>query len=161
MELIDLPSWLAPAPHEPGTARHGKFSADQWRTFCTVNLVFSLIRLWGQEDKSSRKYRMLVNFMDLVTAIKIAHFRTMTPSRISQYEFHVHRYMTTLLDLYPGTRITPNQHLSLHYGSMLRQFGPTHAWRSFPFERSNYLMQQTKTNMKFGAHKVWALASKI
>jgi len=95
---------------------------------------------------------MLVNFVDLITAVKIAHYRTMTPSRISKCEFHMHRYMTTLLELYPGTAITPNQHLSLHYGPMLRQFGPTHAWRSFAFEQYNYLMQQTKTNMKFGAY---------
>ena len=154
MERMGLPSWVAPAPHEPGTARHGKFSADQWRTFCTINLVFSLIRLWGREDKDSRKHRMLANFMDLITAVKIAHSRTMTPSRISQYEFHMHRYMVTLLELYPGTRVAPNQHLSLHYGSLLRQFGPTHAWRSFAFERYNYFMQKTKTNMKFGVYEV-------
>jgi hypothetical protein len=150
MERITLPSWVAPAPDKPGTAQHGKFSADQWRTFCTVNLVFSLIRLWGHEDKESRQYCMLVNFLDLVTAVELAHRRVMTPPRIAQYEFYMHRYLTTLLELYPGTALTPNQHLSLHLGAMLRNFGPVHAWRTFPFERYNYLLQQTETNMKFG-----------
>ena len=150
MEHIGLPSWLAAAPHHPGSGRHGKFTADQWRSFCTVNLVISLIRLWGVKPEDSRKHRMLVNFLDLVAAVKIAHMRVMTPERIAQYEFYIHRYLKTLLDLYPGTSMAPYQHRCLHLGSMLRQFGPVHAWRTFPFERFNYLLQQTKTNMKFG-----------
>jgi hypothetical protein len=124
------------------------------RTFCTVNLVFSLIRLWGGEEPNSRKHRMLLNYLDLISAVKIAHKRVMSPSRIARYEFYMHRYLKTLLELYPGTAITPNQHMCLHFGSMLNQFGPVHSWRTFPFERYNYLLQQTKTNMKFGMCEV-------
>ena len=150
MNRIGHPSWLAAAPHEPGSAQHGKFTADQWRTFCTVNLVVSLIRLWGHEPKNSRKHQMLVNFLNLVAAVKIAHMRVLTPERITQYEFYMHRYLKNLLELYPGTAMAPYQHLCLHFGSMLRQYGPVHAWRTFPFERYNYLLQQTSTNRKFG-----------
>lgn len=150
MERLKLPSWVSPAPKHPGVSKRGKFTADQWRTFCTINLVFTLTRLWGPEPKGSRKRRMLDNFMHLVTAIKLANMRKMTTARILRYEFHIHQYLTTLLDLYPGTTISPYQHLSLHYGALLRRFGPTHAWRCFPFERYNYLLQKIPTNSKFG-----------
>jgi len=150
MEHLNLPSWVSRAPRHPGVSKRGKFTADQWRTFCTINLVFTLTRLWGSEPTDSRKRKMLDNFMDLVTAVKLANMQKMTPERIHQYEIHMRRYLETLIILYPGTTVTPYQHLALHFGVLLRQFGPTHGWRCFPFERYNYLLQQIPTNMKFG-----------
>jgi hypothetical protein len=147
---MQLPSWLSPAPKHPGEKKWGKFTAAQWRAFCTINLPITLIRLWGGKDKDTREHRMLVNFMHLVTAIKLATMRTMTPTRIEQYQSHMHQYLQSLLDLYPHTSITPYQHLSLHFGAHLQRFGPNQAWRCFPFERYNFLMQQIPTNSKFG-----------
>lgn len=74
----------------------------------------------------------------------------MSEGQITDYEAHMHKYLTSLLDLYPNTNITPYQHLALHFGPLLRRFGPTHAWRCFPFERYNYLVQQIPTNSKPG-----------
>ncbi|KAJ3752746.1 hypothetical protein EV360DRAFT_18877, partial [Lentinula raphanica] len=68
-------------------------------------------------------------------------------------------YVTTLIGfedkdhvggLYPHTRITPYQHMMLHFGDLLRRFGPVHSWRCFAFERFNYILQTTKTNSRFG-----------
>lgn len=151
MERLKLPTWVSPAPRLPGEAKFGKFSADQWRAFCTINLPHTLTRLWAHGD--SRKQQMLVNFMHLVSAVKLATMRTMTPQRIDRYEFHMHKYLTTLIELYPGTNLTPYHHLALHFGEVLRRFGPTHAWRCFPFERYNYLLQNISTNKKFGEHE--------
>ena len=150
MERLQLPSWVAPAPRQPGVAKRGKFTADQWRTFCIINLVFTLTRLWGSEPETSRDRRMLDNFMHLVTAVKLASMRCMTPERIAQYTFHMHQYLTTLLDLYPGATIAPYQHLALHFQTFLQRFGPTQGWHCFAFERYNYLLQKIPTNMKFG-----------
>ena len=149
MQRLKLPSWVSRAPAHPGEKKWGKFSADQWHTFCTINLPITLTRLWGG-NKDSREHQMLENFMHLVIAVKLASMRSLTPSRIELFEQHMFQYLTTLLELYPGTTITPYQHLSLHFGDMLRRFGPTHGWRCFPFERYNYLLQQIPTNMKFG-----------
>jgi hypothetical protein len=150
MLRLELPSWSAAAPAHPGEAKWGKFGADQWRAFCLINLPVTLIRLWGNFDADSREHKMLVNFMHLVTAVKLATMRKMTKDRISQYESHMHQYLTSLQSLYPEKDLTPYQHLSLHFGPLLRRFGPTHAWRCFPFERYNYLMQQIPTNNHFG-----------
>lgn len=89
--------------------------------------------------------------MHLVTAVKLATMRTMTAERILQYEHHMHRYLETLLELYPGAEISSYQHMALHFGDQLRRFGPTHAWRCFPFERYNYLLQKIPTNKIFGS----------
>lgn len=150
MALLKTPSWISLAPSHPGEAKWGKFSADQWRTFCSVNLPVTLIRLWGNQPQDSKEYCMLTNFMDLVTAVKLGTMRRVSTSLIDQYEHHMYSYLSTLLDLYPGTEITPYQHLSLHHGPLLRGFGPTNGWRCFPFERCNGRLQQIPTNKKFG-----------
>ncbi|KAJ3722257.1 hypothetical protein C8R42DRAFT_554482, partial [Lentinula raphanica] len=159
MEGLHLPSWMAAAPSRPGEASQGKFSADQWRTFCTVNLPVTLIRLWGSHPPEDRRHKMLVNFMHLVTSVRLADMRATTEEQIQSYEHHYRTYVTTLVGfgnkeniggLYPHTRITPYQHMMLHFGDLLRRFGPVHSWRCFPFERFNYILQTTKTNSRFG-----------
>ncbi|KAJ3493779.1 hypothetical protein NLJ89_g10940 [Agrocybe chaxingu] len=150
IQILRLPSWVSPAPRQPGVAKFGKFTADQWRSFCTYNLVFTLIRLWGAEPEGSQKRGMLDNFLQLVTAVKLASMRSMTEDRIRGYADNMHAYLDTLRDLFKGTTLTPYQHLSLHFPSFLRRFGPTHSWRCFTFERYNFLLQNIPTNMKFG-----------
>lgn len=150
MQNMQLPSWISRAPTHPGETKYGKYHADQWQAFCTINLPVTLVRLWGSKPKDSREYRMLENFMHLVTAVKLATMRKITPSRITDYEHHIRQYLSTLLDLFPGTEVSPYQHMSLHFGDQLRRFGPTHAWRCFPFERYNYLFQKIPTNNIYG-----------
>ncbi|KAF5343750.1 hypothetical protein D9758_015346 [Tetrapyrgos nigripes] len=150
MVKLKLPSWMSIAPSNPGGTSHGKFSADQWRAFCTINLPITLVRLWGSESKDSRQHRMLVNFMHLVTATRLANMRTLTEERITKYEDHMHTYLKGIRQLFPEKKITAYQHMSLHFGSMLRRFGPVHSWRCFPFERYNYLIQNTPTNGRLG-----------
>jgi hypothetical protein len=152
MDHLGIPSWIAPAPRHPGVSKWGKFTADQWRTFCMVNLVFTLMRLWGNEEEGSRNRRMLDNFLHLVTAVKLATMRKMTPERISLYQTHIHKYLIGLLDLYPRSTISPYQHMALHFGPILERFGPTPGWYCWPFERYNYLLQRVPTNSKFGAY---------
>jgi len=150
MERLELPSWVARAPRYPGEARQGKLTADQWRSFCTINLTFTLCRLWGQEAEGSRKRQMLDNFMHLVSAVKVASMHSMTEDRISSYVHHMETYLSGLLAMYPGTPLIPYHHLALHFARFLERFGPVHAWRCFPFERYNYLLQSISTNGKIG-----------
>ncbi|KAF9033649.1 hypothetical protein BJ165DRAFT_1357141, partial [Panaeolus papilionaceus] len=137
MNLITLPSWVSPAPKRPGESKTGKLSADQWKVFCTVNLVVTLGRLWnagaGTSDPTTpekeRKRAMFANFMHLIAAVKLASMRVMTEQRITEFTFHIHSYLTSLQKLYPWTGITPYQHMCLHLPDLLRRFGPTHGWR--------------------------------
>ncbi|KAJ2912102.1 hypothetical protein MD484_g8307, partial [Candolleomyces efflorescens] len=150
IERLTQPTWVSRAPSRPGEKRFGKFTADQWRSFCMLILPTTLTRLWGTKPEGSAERRRLDNFMHLVSAVKLATMHKLTESRIQQYEFHIRRYLETLLELFPGTSITPYQHLSLHFGQQLRLFGPVHAWRCFPFERFNYILQKIPTNEMIG-----------
>lgn len=151
MERTILPSNVTPVPKTIGSTRHGKLSADQWRTTCTIHLVYTLNRLWGNEPaEDSRHQAMLANFMDLVTATKLASMRTMSEERASLFRSHMIRYLRSLLDLYPGTTLSPNQHLSVHLYELFLHWGPTHAWRCFAFERCNFRLQRIPTNMRLG-----------
>ena len=149
MENTHLPSSVTPLPKNVGSAQAGSLGADEWRTLCLIHLPITLIRLWG-DDVSSRVFQMLSNFMDLITAVKLASMRTTSAIRIQSYEFYMQRYLSQLLVLYPGATITPNHHLSLHLPEILDRFGPSHVFRAFVFERGNLILQQTPTNNKMG-----------
>jgi hypothetical protein len=150
MAHLKTPLWLSLAPKHPGEASWGSYMADQWCAFCMINLTFTLIWLWGGSEKTSFKYRALENYVHLVTAIETGTTRKVTPSWIQDYEFHIYQYLSTLIELYPGTTISPYQHLALHYGMFLRRFGPSHGWWCWAFERANYKLQQIPTNTKYG-----------
>ena len=144
-----LPLSVTPLPKNVGSAQAGSLGADEWQILCLIHLTITLTRLWG-DDVHSREFRMLENFMDLVAAVKLAFMRTTCAHRIRSYEFHMQRYLSQLLVLYPGASITPNHHLSLHLPEILKRFGPSHVFRAFVFERGNLVLQQTPTNNKMG-----------
>ena len=145
---MQLPSWINPVPRGFGTTEHGKLSADQWHTACTTVLPVALILLWGND--TGRKYQMLENFMDLATAVIFAGMWHISQAHIDTFETHLRRYLEGLKELYKEAKIVPNHHLALHLPDFMRLFGPVHAWRSFVFERFNYILQHMNTNMNFG-----------
>lgn len=150
MERLSLPTWVTPPPKRPGESKGGKFKADEWKIFCTVNLPITLTRLWGSKPETNRCNRMLKNYMDLIAAVKIATKRSITELDIALYNGYMNSYLKGLLELYPHTKLTPYHHLSLHFSTHLRRFGPTHAWRCYPFERYNGQLQKLPDNHKFG-----------
>lgn len=147
---MEVPSWVTPAPSTLGTGKGGKLTADQWRAVCSINLVVTLVRLWGECDESDKHFLMLDNFMDLVTAVKLGSKRVLETNTVELYEAHMLRYLKGLTSLYAPYKLLPTQHLAMHFGEHLNRFGPTHATRCFVYERENLRLQNTVTNTKFG-----------
>ena len=147
---LRLPTWVSPPPKHPGDSKWGKFKAEEWKTFCTINLPITLTRLWGSRPETDRMFLMLKNFLDLVTAVKIADKRSIGELDIQLYEHFMASYLRGLLQLYPDLKLKPYHHLALHIPAHLRRFGPTHAWRCNHFERYNGILQKIKDNNKFG-----------
>ncbi|OJT10865.1 hypothetical protein TRAPUB_12619 [Trametes pubescens] len=143
-----LPSWMNAPPLAFGTKQHGKLSADQWRTLCTVNLPVTLIRTWSFQEE--RRVKMLENFLHIVEAVETFGLLEIDERQIEAAEHLMQKYLDGLKELYKGAKIQPNHHLALHIGVFLRLFGPVHSWRSFVFERFNYFLQSINTNMAFG-----------
>ena len=147
---MELPSWINQLPRSFGKTEHGKLSADQWHTACTVVLPVALIWLWGYDPERGRKWDMLVNFMDLVTAVVFAGMWRISPEHIDLFETHMRRYLETLVELFPEASIFPTHHLTLHLPDLMRLFACVLSWRSFGFERFNFLLQEQNTNLNFG-----------
>ena len=152
MRRTVLPSGISPVPREAGSPSAGKLTADQWRTFCTVHLVVSLVRLWGSEPLGSRRTQILDNFLHLVALTNSLHMRAFTPERIDKIEEENLVYLEGLRTLYPSFSLVPKHHMALHLPGMLRDFGPVHAWRTFAFERLNQIFQNIPTNSLLGTY---------
>ncbi len=144
-----IPSWLEKPPSNIGEASHGKLKADHWRTLCTVPMVMTLVRLWGNRKSLMEEVQALDNFMHLVAAVDLATRRTMTTERANAYGTHMLEYLRGLRSLYE-VDLVPNHHLAIHLTDCLLLFGPTHGWWAFPFERYNGMLQRLKTNQKAG-----------
>jgi hypothetical protein len=148
MAKIELPSWVNQAPMRFGLKSHGKLSASQWHTVCTIHLPITLTRLWGKE--SGYKQHMLENFLCLVAAVDLGTARTVSQETIQLYEKTMMTYLTTMKNLYPEATIKPNHHCALHISDFSKGFGPIHSIQTSGFERMNYKLQLTNTNYKFG-----------
>ncbi|KAJ2980679.1 hypothetical protein NUW54_g10971 [Trametes sanguinea] len=140
-----VPSWIQKAPRNFGDASHGKLKADAWRTVCTINLVITLVRLWGGATATEDQKRALDNFMHLVAAVDLATRHSMSTERANAFDAHMLEYARGLRFFY-GQVLVANHHLALHLRECLLLFGPTFAWWAFPFERYNGLLQRLNTN---------------
>ncbi|KAH6907943.1 hypothetical protein BKA70DRAFT_1223226 [Coprinopsis sp. MPI-PUGE-AT-0042] len=145
-----LPPWVTAIPLRAGSKGHGKLSADQWCTLCTVHLPTTLIRLWGRYPSSSREYSMLKNYLDLVNAVDIANLFTTSPQHQKTYDALIMRYLNGIKELYKETTIVPNHHLALHVSDFQALWGPSPEIRGFGWERCNRDLQLMNINNKFG-----------
>ncbi|KAH8985341.1 hypothetical protein EDB86DRAFT_2810251, partial [Lactarius hatsudake] len=68
----------------------------------------------------------LENFMDLVCAIQIANLCSIFWEEIEPYKKYIFHYTMTFKSLYKLVKVKPIHHASLHYGDVLRGFGPAH-----------------------------------
>jgi hypothetical protein len=150
MALTELPSWVSDVPPNWGTSTRGKLSANNWRVICTVHLPITLIRLWGGDETAKPWRDILENFMDLVRAVQIGNLRSISKEEIKLYEHYIFRYVTNFKSLYKLAKVKPIHHAALHYGDILRGFGPAHTHGGAFYERYIYSMQSMNHNMNFG-----------
>ncbi|KAF8260760.1 hypothetical protein EI94DRAFT_1811304 [Lactarius quietus] len=146
MAITVLPSWVTKAPSNWGTAAWGKLSANNWRVICPVHLPITLIRLWGDDTPDNRN-AMLENFMDLVRAVQYANLRSISQKEIALYEHHISHYMTSFKSLYKDAKVKPIHHAALHYGNVLRGFGPAQTHSAAFYKWHIHAMQSENHNM--------------
>ena len=157
MQKTTTPSWFNRAPKNFGTVKHGKISADHWRSVCTVNLVITLVRLWGQAGASRRQKEHLESFLALVSVFRWAPTRSTSERQIQVVEHQLQKYYRSFMAL--SGKMTPSHHFSLHLPECLREFGPVHGWWGFAFERYNGIIQRQNSNNKLSRSKNYSLTS--
>lgn len=147
-----MPTYLGRPPPNIGSKGAGSLSADEWRTFCTVNLPISLIRLWGtgEIEPSDRRPSILRNFLHLVAAVRHCTATRMSQSRIIAFDRAILSYLKGLRTLFPMQNLVPNHHIALHIPEVLERFGPPHSYWAFPFERYIRLLRNANTNSRPG-----------
>ncbi|KAI0706638.1 hypothetical protein C8Q76DRAFT_630087, partial [Earliella scabrosa] len=146
MTLTLVPTSVGRVPVNVGSASAGTLSADHWRTFCTIHLSITLIRLWGDLPSSDRRRNLLDNFLHMVIAVRYGTTRRITRAKIQTYSHHIFQYVRGLRELFPEQDLVPNQHLALHLGEVLERFGPTQAYWAFPFERFIRILRKANSN---------------
>lgn len=148
-----------------GTTTYGKLSAKHWDIVTTKSVVVSQVPEWysaipgGMKtvDESinlnipwSREQHKMYNLADLVKASLMAHNHVTSREHAQSYRLHLSRFYKNAPKLYPKFAMTPKNHVSLHFGQILCEFGPSHAYKTPAFERINYALQSTNTNKKAG-----------
>ncbi|KAJ3933374.1 MAG: hypothetical protein NXY57DRAFT_1037683 [Lentinula lateritia] len=152
MKRTVLPTWIQAPPPNWGTPAQGKLSAEEYKVVCSISLVITLIRVWGYgtEDAQSRRFQMLLNYLDLVHAIHVLLLRETSWQSREYYRSHMQRYLETVLVLYPDFTLKPNHHFSLHVVTDLETMGPGHARSTPVFERINHSLQELNANQHLG-----------
>ncbi|KAJ3791379.1 hypothetical protein GGU11DRAFT_669561, partial [Lentinula aff. detonsa] len=149
MERTVLPSWIQKAPPKWGIPASGKLSADEYKVICSIHLVITLIRVWGYENEEgpqSRRFQMLLNFLDLVHSIHVLFLRETSAKLRAYYKTHILKYLRTVLELFPDVTLASNHHLAVHIVNDLEYLGPGHARSTPVFERINHRLQEIKKN---------------
>lgn len=88
--------------------------------------------------------------MILIEFIGIGVAHQVTEESVRHYSRLVRQYIDQVCVLFPGTTITPTQHLATHFGPILLDFGPSRDWAGWVFERLNLFAQSEETNGKSG-----------
>jgi hypothetical protein len=139
------PNYTDRPPKKLGLAREGKLKAAQWINVCFA-LVPTLTKEWSRQLPNTNSQKWLENFYHLVSLTRIVYSLSTDDTVISRFRFHSQEYVKGLKDLFPSHRLKPNHHYILHLDSMMEMFGPMRSWWSFPYERLNGDIQQTKNN---------------
>lgn len=146
-----LPSWTSTVRDSWGTQGGGVLGADEWRTLCLIHLVVTLIRIWGYEyEETSRHFKMLENYLDLVHALHVMYLHETSPSLQDYYSSCMLRYLRGVVTLFPDVPLKPNHHYAIHAVEDLRLMGPPHARSTAVFERVNKKLRDTHTNGHLG-----------
>lgn len=130
--------------------------AAEWLVLATVLLPIALISFWGEgtihdtPEAASNFRTILDHTMCLVSAIRLACYRSMTTRRASEYRMYISRYIRNLKTIHEGADYLPNHHMSFHVYDFLMSMGPVRSWWMFPFERQIGHLQRLPQNHLHG-----------
>jgi len=147
------PSWVTSIPNTVSTVGP-KLKSDEWRTFGSLNLPVTLIRLWSnnntQDERGRQRQDLLHLTMLLFSAIAVATTRVASDNHQREYLSHMVAYRQELKRLFPDYEYCANHHIAFHIPEFMSYYGPVHGWWSYPFERMIGMLQRTSTNHKPG-----------
>ena len=147
---MGFPSWMGRVPADLGSSRHGTLSQDALRTVATVILPSSLTALWGSKTVDTRERQLLDNYLDFFESLNLALMPVTSVTAANDFRRLWLRYLKGARRLFPHYGLTPNQHITFHLDTSLKNFGPAPGQRTNVCERINFLLQKVPTNSKSG-----------
>ena len=152
-ERLVKPSWVTSVPSTVLTVGP-KLKSDQWRTFRSLNLPVTLIRLWTNDDPQDKmraqRQELLHLTMLLFSAIAVATTRVTSDNHRKEYLSHMVQYREELKCLFLDYEYLANHHVAFHIPEFMTLYGPVHGWWSYPYERMIGMLQWISTNHKPG-----------
>ena len=122
------------------SSNYGGFKADQWRTWITV---YSPVLLKGILPNDH-----LQCWLIFVRACNILSQRIIKINDLTTADLLLLNYCKKFEDLYGREHCTMNIHLHLHIKEIMLDFGPSHAFWCFPFERYNGILGSYRRTTK-------------
>ena len=120
------------------SSNYGGFKAEQWKTWITV---YSPVIL-----KDILPLNHLHCWLLFVHACNILGNRIINKSDLTTADLLLLNYCKKFEELYGKENCSMNLHLHLHLKDTILDFGPSHAFWCFPFERYNGILGSYTTN---------------
>ena len=146
LQLIQQRSELLSFPHDIGripckiASGFSGFTADQWWVWTTITSPIVLKGILPNTDLSC--------WLLFVNACRLLMTRIITSDNIAQADEYLILFCKKFERLYGKAACTPNQHLHMHLRDCFLDYGPTHGFWCFPFERYNGILGGYPTNNK-------------
>lgn len=137
--LFHIPNSIGRLPINIAS-NYGGFKAIQWQTWVTV---YSPVVLKGILPNPHLQCWLL-----FVHACRILSKHTLKVHDVNLADVYLLQFCKTFEQLYGGQLCTPNMHLHLHLKDCLLDYGPSHAFWTFTFERFNGLLGSVHTNKR-------------
>ncbi|KZV62297.1 hypothetical protein PENSPDRAFT_591602 [Peniophora sp. CONT] len=150
MQKTVTPSWLDSVPRDWGTKGQGTISTGAWTVLNQVHFPITLIPEWGRPNSSPRDKMLLKTQMMLVKAVAIMGLRKVTRAKTFEYDATMLEHIRGKMDLFKDVALVPYDHLALHYGDIMRDFGPSVAHDGSYYERYIRHLHGFNINMKSG-----------
>lgn len=138
-ELLSFPHDIGRIPCKIASGFSG-FTADQWRVWTTISSPIVLKGILPNNDLSC--------WLLFVNACRLLMTRIITVDNIAQADEYLTLFCKKFESLYGKAACTPNQHLHMHLKDCFLDYGPSHGFWCFPFERYNGILGGYPTNNK-------------
>ncbi|MBW0565380.1 hypothetical protein O181_105095 [Austropuccinia psidii MF-1] len=151
---VVLPGNIQPLPKDLGSPKHGKLKAMQWVSLWKYVIPLIILNLFVSDvnniEKLVNRYNLLQNTAFLVRCTNLITSWPLKKSIGRNFEKTYFKYGKTSQSVFKNVNILPKHHYALHVRKQMDLWGPMGGVAEFWGERLVGMLQQLKTNDKFG-----------
>ncbi|KZV63965.1 hypothetical protein PENSPDRAFT_589077, partial [Peniophora sp. CONT] len=156
IERTILPDFIDRVPLDWGTKGRGKLTGGQWRVLSQIYFPIALIPEWGVPSASAYLQEVLNTHMHLVDAMYITDLLELSQEQSYEYDTSMLSHVTEKMRLFKDVALVPYDHLAVHNGDVLRDYGPSATHNGSYYERYIRHLHSFNINMKSGSGQIEA-----